>query len=385
MADDKRCAPFERAKGKFGFGCMRLPLLEDQTVDNEAFCKMVDAFLAAGLNYFDTAKVYLKGQSEVALRDCLTSRYAREKYVLTDKLTASCFERRQDIRPLLEQQLKTLGVGYLDLYLMHAQSSQNYEKYQACHAYEEAFAAREAGLVRHVGISFHDSAEALEGILTDHPDVEVVQLQLNYLDWESIAIQSRACWEVCRRHNKPVMVMEPVKGGTLVNLPQEAREVLAEVAGRPFDPQLAASYALRFAAGLEGVEMVLSGMGSQEMVDGNVATFSPFAPLTDAERDTLDRVVQIINSGNSVPCTACRYCVDGCPKHIPIPDVFSCLNSQRSEGGFTGGFYYKVLTDKQGVGCAADCVRCGLCEKACPQHLPIRDLLAQANEELAGK
>lgn len=381
MATTGREAPFERAKGKFGFGVMRLPLRDDESVDAEAFAAMVDAFLAAGFNYFDTARVYLKGQSETALAECLAARYPRDAFVLTDKLTGGCFERREDIRPLIESQLASCGVEYFDLYLMHAQSSQNYAKYQACCAYEEAFAAKRDGLVRHVGISFHDSAAMLERILADHPDIEVVQLQLNYLDWDSAAVQSRACWEVCRAHGIPVMVMEPVKGGTLVNLPDAARAVLDE-AGIGSDAASAARLALRFAADHEGVEMVLSGMGSVEMVESNTAAFSPLEPLTEAEHAAIARVVEVLNAQHSVPCTACRYCVDGCPRRIPIPDIFSCLNSARAYGASNGKFYYKSLTGPEGVGRASDCVRCGKCEQACPQHLGIRELLQEAAAEL---
>ena len=381
MADELRSAPFERAHGKLGFGAMRLPLLENGSVDTATFSQMVDAYLAAGFNYFDTARVYLKGQSETALAECLTSRRPRDSYFLVDKLTGGCFERREDIRPLIESQLASCGVEYFDLYLMHAQSSQNYEKYQSCGAYEEASRAKTDGLVHHMGISFHDSAAMLERILTDHPEIECVQLQLNYLDWDSPAVQSRACYEVCRAHGLPVMVMEPVKGGTLINLPPEAARILEET-GLGTDANAAASLALRFAADHEGVEMVLSGMGSMQMVEGNIRTFSPLKPLSPAEKDAISRIVEVLHAQHSVPCTACRYCTDGCPRHIPIPDIFACLNSARAYGASNGKFYYKSLTGNEGVGSASDCVRCGKCEAVCPQHLPIRDLLAEAAHDL---
>ena len=268
-------APFEAARGKLGFGCMRLPVNEDKSVDIATFSKMVDAFIDGGLNYFDIARPYHSGNSEPAVAAALASRHDRDEFLLADKLSPGNFERREDIRPLIEDQLRACGVDHFDFYLMHSQGMGNYEKYQRCGAYDEAFAARDAGLVRHVGFSFHSNAAFLDRILTDHPDVEFVQLQVNYLDWENGVIQSRECCEVAAAHGKPVIVMEPVKGGRLVNLPDEARDVLA--AAGPGSP---ASYALRFAAGLPGVEMVLSGMGTPEMIAENVSTFSPLVPLS---------------------------------------------------------------------------------------------------------
>ena len=259
---------------------------------------------------------------------------------------------------------------------MHSQGMGNYGKYRECGAYEEAFAARDAGLVRHVGLSFHSSAAFLDKILTENPDVEFVQLQLNYLDYDSGVIQGRACREVAAAHGKPVIVMEPVKGGRLVNLPPEAASVLAEAG-----PGSAASWALRFAAGLPGVEMVLSGMGSMEMVRDNVATFSPLEPLDGAGLAAVERVAEILRGQNTVGCTACRYCVDGCPKKINIPDVFSCLDARRAYGEGSAGFYYRSVHTGNGHGLASECVGCGACERACPQHLPIRELLREVAAE----
>ena len=254
----------EKIKKNFGFGFMRLPM-KDGEIDTEETKRMVDAFLDAGFNYFDTAHGYHKEKSEIALRECLTSRYPRESYVLADKLTENYFKTEADIRPILEEQLAACGVEYFDFYLMHSQCALNYPHFKACRAYETAFALKAEGKVRHVGISFHDRAEVLEQILTEYPEIEVVQIQFNYLDYDDPAVQSRKCYEVCVKHGKPVIVMEPVKGGNLVNLPEEAKDVLDELhGGSP------ASYALRFAAGFPGMMMVLSGMSSMEQMRDNL-------------------------------------------------------------------------------------------------------------------
>ena len=267
----------DRIQKNFGFGFMRLPMAGEE-VDISQTTKMVDAFLEAGFNYFDTAHGYLQGKSERALKTCLTSRYPREKYILTNKLTANFFQTEEDIRPFFESQLEACGVDYFDFYLMHAQGAGNYPHFQECHAYEIAQELKAEGKVRHVGISFHDSAEMLEKILTDHPEVEVVQIQFNYLDYEDPAVQSRRCYEVCRKYGKPVIVMEPVKGGNLVNLPEEARAVLDALhGGSP------ASYAIRFAAGFPGMLMVLSGMSTLEQVEDNLAFMKDFQPLNERQ------------------------------------------------------------------------------------------------------
>ena len=358
-------------KKKLGFGCMRLPM-KDGEPDRETFSKMVDLFIDSGFNYFDTAHGYHGGQSEIALHDCLTARYPRDAYVLTDKLSDNFFSSNEDIRPFFESQLKTLGVDYLDFYLMHAQDESNYPKYKKCRAYEEAFALKKEGKIKHVGISFHDRASVLETILTDYPEIEAVQIQLNYLDYESASVQSRLCLEVCRKHGKPVIVMEPVKGGALAKVPDEAEKVFRGLGESP------ASYALRFAAGCEGVFMVLSGMSDIAMTAENIAVMSDPAPLSEEELAAIGRVKEIFENRHTIPCTSCRYCTERCPVGIPIPEIFSCLNTKEEFGTWNANFYYSKHTVSAPK--ASECLGCGACEDACPQHIEIRELLGRAAE-----
>ena len=360
---------FPEAHGNFGFGCMRLPLIGEE-VDLEHFGAMVDRFLEQGFNYFDTAHGYLGGRSETAIRSCLTSRYPRESYILTDKLTGNYFKCQEDIRPLFQQQLDACGVDYFDFYLMHAQNRNNFEHFKACRAYETAFELKAEGKVRHVGISFHDSPETLEKILNEYPEIEVVQIQFNYLDFENPNVQSRDVYEVLERHSKPVLIMEPVKGGTLAELPGPAQAVFDELGGGSN-----ASYAVRFAAGFPQVFMVLSGMSNLEQLEDNTSFMRAFKPLTEREQEAVKQVREIYMELNSIPCTACRYCVDGCPMRIRIPDLFHAMNMKKVFRDWRQEERYQELTKENGK--ASDCIRCGQCEVVCPQHLPIRELLVQ--------
>ena len=356
---------FEGIRKNFGFGFMRLPMDGDQ-VDIPQTKRMVDEFLAAGFNYFDTAHGYLDGKSEQAIRECLSSRYPRDRYILTNKLSGNYFETEADIRPLFQKQLEACGVDYFDFYLMHAQSRSRMPHYRAARAYETALELKKEGKIRHLGISFHDTADALEEILTEYPQVEVVQLQFNYLDYEDPKVQSRKCYEVCRRHGKPVIVMEPVKGGALVNLPEEAQKILSRQGGGS-----AASYAIRFAAGFDGILMVLSGMSNLEQLRDNVSFMKDFQPLSFRERQAVERVSAILRAQGQIPCTGCRYCTEVCPQGVPIPELFAAVNAKRQ----TGAPAPAGLKDFA-------CVKCGQCESICPQTLPIRDLLVTAAKEL---
>ena len=364
---------FEKVKKNFGFGCMRLPMNGGE-VDYEELNKMVDTFIENGFNYFDTAHGYVGTKSEIAVRECLVKRYPRESFVLTDKLTNFYFKSESDVRPFFESQLKACGVEYFDFYLMHAQSKENFAHFKRCRAYEQALEFTKEGKIKHFGISFHDTADVLDEILTEYPQIEVVQIQLNYVDYDDPAVQSRKCLEVCNKHNKPVIVMEPVKGGNLVRLPEGAKKYFDELGGSY------ASYAIRFAASQASVFMVLSGMSDIAQMKDNISYMKDFKPLDEKELNAVQNVCKVFKSMNLIPCTACRYCVDGCPKKISIPDLFACMNAKNIYHDWNANYYYNEVHTKS-RGKASDCIKCGKCEKACPQHLPIRQLLVSVAKE----
>ncbi len=362
---------FDKIKKNFGFGCMRLKTIDDK-VDYAEFNRMIDAFIAAGFNYFDTAHGYINGKSEIAIGECLSARYNREDYVLANKLSAWCFEKEEDIVPLFESQLKICGVEYFDFYLFHALSKTIYEKHKECHSFEKVKKFKEQGKIKHIGMSFHDTADVLDMILTEQPYIEVVQLQINYLDYDDPGVQSKACYDVAVKHGKKVIVMEPVKGGALVNLPDKAAQEFDKLNGGSY-----ASYALRYAASFPEVFMVLSGMNSMDMMQDNINTFSDFTPFSAEEFAATDRAREIIREVRQVPCTRCNYCTEVCPKHIPIPEIFSTYNQYLSAKITRGEAKDSFPKDKP---VAADCIQCGKCEKNCPQNIDIKQHLEKISK-----
>lgn len=367
--------------GKLGFGCMRLPLADPKDyaqVDIAQVEKMVDSFLERGFTYFDTAYMYHEFQSEKIVRKALVERHDRNTFTLATKLPTMFLKAEGDQERIFAEQLEKCGVDYFDYYLLHNLNAANYPAAERFDSFGFASRLKAEGKIRHLGFSFHDSAELLDEILTAHPETEFVQLQINYMDWENESIQSRKCYETARRHGKPVVVMEPIKGGTLANLPAEAEALLRRVR-----PDLSpASWAIRYAASLNGVMMVLSGMSSMEQLDDNTSYMQDFEPLNAEERAAVAEAVAIINRSIAIPCTACRYCVAGCPKQIAIPEYFALYNNleQSTHKGFAvQTVYYANLTQTHGR--ASDCIGCRKCEKSCPQHLPIVEHLRR----VAGK
>ncbi len=360
---------------KLAFGLMRLPLLDENdatSIDIERVKEMADTFIEQGFTYFDTAAPYHSKHSEIAFREAVVKRYPREAYTITDKLSFGMIDKAEDMQPFFDGQLERLGVDYIDVYLLHALGKDSYAKAQSFKAFEFAAQKKAEGKVKHVGFSFHDSAEVLDQILTEHPEVEYVQLQINYLDWEDENVQSRKCYEVAVKHGKKVLVMEPVKGGGLAVVSPTVEKLFKE-----YNPEASpASWAVRFCASLENVVMVLSGMSNEEQVADNTSYMKDFQPLTDREQEILIEATEIIRNDIAVPCTACAYCVEGCPKNIAIPEFFKiyneCMKLQKTTIGWDKVRYANRAKER---GKASECIECGLCEAICPQHIEIRKFL----------
>lgn len=362
---------------KLGFGLMRLPE-QDGRIDHEAVCRMVDEYMKAGLNYFDTAYVYHGGRSEEEAGRALVQRYPRESFMLATKLPAWAMKKPEDRDRIFEEQLKRTGAGYFDFYLLHSIEEGNIDVYERLDCFRWGVQKKEEGKIRHFGFSFHGSPELLVKVLDAHPETEFVQIQLNYLDWNNPVVRSGRLYEILHERNIPMIIMEPVKGGTLASLKPELEEKYRAL--RP-DSSIA-SWAFRYVASLPGVMTILSGMSNEEQMRDNIGTFTDFEPLSEDEKRVVDEVRGIMLGIRQIGCTACKYCCDGCPMKISIPDVFRVVNTMALyQEDFRPRSFYRGLVSA-GSGRAADCVACGQCEGVCPQHLPIIQLMREAAEKL---
>jgi hypothetical protein len=367
---------FGKETPKLGFGLMRLPKIGEDT-DIEQVKKMVDLFMEAGFTYFDTAFVY--GTSEQDTKKVLVDRYPRESYTLATKLNANAKDITEErAKQQFYTSLERTGAGYFDFYLLHSLMETNYQNYEKFKIWDFAKARKEEGLVRHVGFSFHSDPKLLDQLLTEHPEVDFVQLQINYADWENPSVTSRANYEVARKHGKSIVVMEPVKGGALANPPEEVQKMF-----KAYHPDLScASWAIRFVASLDGIITVLSGMSNTEQMEDNLSYMKDFKPLNEDEQKIIQQAQRIMGSSSTIPCTSCHYCVDGCPKKILIPDIFNAANKQLGNGQLDQAheLYQKATSNG---GSALDCINCKQCERACPQHLAITDYLKQCADMFA--
>lgn len=356
---------------KIGFGFLRLPNLnpsDENSVDMDAVCALTDRFLSLGGNYFDTAYTYLGGNSELAIREALVKRYPRNRFRIADKLPSWCLETSADCSRFFEEQLHRCGVEYFDVYLLHGLDAENNRRCLDCSAFSFLENLKRTGKARQIGLSYHDSPELLDEILTRHPEMDYVQLQINYLDWENPSIQSRRLYEVAVKHRKKIIVMEPIKGGNLANPPEKTQAALRAL--HPKDSM--AAWAIRFAQSLPEVEIVLSGMNAPEQIDDNMQNR---ALLNREETDALLYAAEIIRSATAIACTGCGYCMDRCPRSIPIPRLFSLYNEYARYPSEQWKMEYLYADLTRGRGRAADCAECGACEAICPQKLKVIDFL----------
>ena len=351
---------------KLGFGLMRLPMIGDE-VDIEQTKQMVDLFMAKGFTYFDTAYGYLNGKSEIAAKTALVDRYPRQSFQLATKLPAwTGVKTAEEAKRMLTTSLARTSAGYFDFYLLHNLGGERTEIFDRFGLWDFLREQKDKGVIRHMGFSFHDKADALDQLLKQHPDMEFVQLQINYDDWESPTVESRACYEVARAHGKPVVIMEPVKGGSLANLPEAAAKILKDA-----DPNASLpSWAIRYAASLEGLVTVLSGMSTIEQMQDNLSFMEDFKPLDGRERALIGKVVEALHAVPHIPCTDCKYCTKGCPQHINIPGAFRTVNDVLIYGNLKAAIPNYEYAMRLG-GKASDCIGCGRCETVCPQHISI--------------
>ncbi|MCR4788654.1 MAG: aldo/keto reductase [Lachnospiraceae bacterium] len=358
---------------KLGFGLMRLPE-KDGVIDHEQVCRMVDMYMEAGMNYFDTAYVYHGGKSEVAAREALVKRYPRDSFMIATKLPAWEIKKAEDVDRLFNEQLERAGVDHFDFYLLHSiEDGSNYDTYVKYNCFEWGMKRKAEGKITHFGFSYHGSPELLVKILDEHPEVEFVQIQLNYLDRTNPVVQSQKLYDILSERKIPIIVMEPVRGGMLASM---APDIEAKFKARQPERSVA-SWALRFVGSLPGVMTILSGMSNEEQMRDNISTFKDFVPLAEDELKIVDEVTDEILSIPQIGCTACKYCCDGCPMKISIPDVFRTVNTlRRYPDDWRSKNFYSGLIKRYGK--ASDCVGCGQCERVCPQHLPIIDLMKEA-------
>ena len=363
---------------KLGFGLMRLPYSDSEEwghVDLEKTKAMIDAYMAEGFTYFDTAWVYHGGNSEKVFGELVGKRYPREKYQVTTKMPLWGMKEESELQKIFDKQLENCNVPYFDYYFLHALNKDVFEKAESLHAFEWMQKMKAEGKIKHPGFSFHDSADVLDEILTKHPEVELVQLQINYIDWESDGVQSRKCYEVACKHGVLVSIMEPIKGGSLANIMGDAKKVFTD-----YNPNASvASWAVRYAASLDNILVVLSGMSNMEQLQDNMSYMKDFEPLNADEKQCVEKATELIKSTIVIPCTACRYCVDGCPKKINIPRYFELVNEAKRYGIDSYKWHYNE-TKKNG-GAPGDCIGCKACEKHCPQKLQIVDLLKKLKED----